>query len=112
VALAASLGVVGIAAPLAPNFGVAGAPAVPTGAPRHVVRAQLFVVDQRGNERDLKLPSGTVMYRSELSTFDDLHSAGRLDPKHLRAVLQQLEADAHTSEADRTVIHKIIQHTP
>jgi beta-lactamase regulating signal transducer with metallopeptidase domain len=112
VALAASLGVVALAAPLVPGIGVDGAPAVQKDELRHVVRAQLFVVDKTGKRRNLKIPAGTVLYRSELSTFDEIHTRGGIDPKHLRALLQQFETDKNTSGADRVVIQKLIQHTP
>ncbi|MDB5069459.1 MAG: hypothetical protein JWM87_570 [Candidatus Eremiobacteraeota bacterium] len=112
VALAASLGIVALAAPLVPGIGVDGAPTVQNDEFRHVVRAQLFVVDQTGKRRNLKIPSGTMLYRSEVSTFGEVHAGGAIDPKHLRALLQQFEADKHTSDADRVVIRKLIQHTP
>lgn len=112
VALAASLGVVALAAPHVPGIGVDGAPAVQKDELRHVVRAQLFVVDQTGKRRNLEIPSGTVLYRSEFTTVDRVHGSGPIDPKHLRALLQQFEADKHTSDADRVVIRKLIQHTP
>jgi beta-lactamase regulating signal transducer with metallopeptidase domain len=112
VALAAALGVVAVAAPLVPSIGVDGAPAATMNELRHVVRAQLFVVDKTtGKRRKLPIPSGTVLFRTETSTFDEVHS-GRIDPQHLHALLEQLQADPHTNEADRTVIRKLIQHTP
>jgi beta-lactamase regulating signal transducer with metallopeptidase domain len=111
VALAASLGVVALAAPLVPGIGVDGPSAIHDDELRHVVRAELFVV-QSGKRRNLKIPSGTVLYRSEFNTVDAVHGGAPIDQKHLRALLQQFETDKHTSDADRVVIRKLIQHTP
>ncbi len=111
-ALAISLGVVALAAPLAPSIGVDGAPAAKTPELRHMVRAQLFVVDGTGKRRNLEIAPGTVLFHTELSTIDELHTGGRVTPQHLRALLEQLDKDARTTGADRVVIRKLIPHTP
>jgi beta-lactamase regulating signal transducer with metallopeptidase domain len=120
VALAASLGVVALAAPLTPHIGVDGAPdaAQKTGALRHVVQSQLFVVDQRGTQQ-AGLKPGVLLYRTEIDGADRLRAGAPPDAEHVRALLQQLESDLRkhpaekrTASNERIVVRKLITPAP
>jgi bla regulator protein blaR1 len=115
VALAASLGVVAVAAPLAPHIGV-GSDALAgerPGALTRIEHARFLFVEKNGTRTAVgAIPPGVAVYRGDLKTVDEIHASGTIDPQHLRALLDQLDAAAPPGK-DHIVIRKITQtHQP
>jgi beta-lactamase regulating signal transducer with metallopeptidase domain len=118
IALAASLGVVAVAAPLAPHIGVENA-ADPLARTDHVTRfddVKFFLVDKNGKNVTFgSSHPGVKFFRGELHTVDS-DGAVRVDRKHIETLIKHLEAAlpaAKDGGKDHLVIRRVTElHQP
>lgn len=82
-ALVAALGVAAAAAPLAPVIGLGTGPRAQAGELTRITETRFVLLDRNGTK-----------------TVTEFHTKGRIDPKHLEALLKQFEAERILNESD------------